>query len=97
MAAVFINLPLGRKSRKSPNVSFQVNCRTGKIESSRVLNLRQYINLYNEIAQQASMMTQSMDASAAKTSNLTASVIFAEYVSIIILKCELFTHVGSCF
>ena len=60
----------------------QVNCRTGKIESSRLLNLRQYINLYNEIAQQASMMTQSMDESAAKTSSITASVIFAEYVQL---------------
>ena len=70
----------------------QVNCRTGKIESSRLLNLRQYINLYNEIAQQASMMTQSMDASAAKTSDITASVIFAEYVQLTVIRvCSFIT------
>ncbi|KAI0207484.1 UNC80 domain-containing protein [Lamellibrachia satsuma] len=56
----------------------KVNCHTTNTESSRVLNLRQYVRLYNEIAQQASIVTQPMDTASAKSTDIRASTIFAE-------------------
>ena len=58
-----------------------MNNRTGSIESTRVLNLKDYIRLFNEISQQAAMATlKSSDGCSA----ISASIILTEYVFFII-------------
>ena len=55
----------------------QVNCRTGVIESTRLLNLKQFIRLHGEITQQASMATMAPEG---RERGICASMIIQEWV-----------------
>ena len=55
---------------------FQVSGRTGAIETTRLLNLKQYINLYNEIMRQANVAIAEQGSFPAQ--NLCASMILNE-------------------
>ena len=58
----------------------QVNSRTGSIESSRILNLKQYIHLYNEVSRTAALISTAPPDTLqqARAANLDASIIFTE-------------------
>ena len=58
-----------------------------------MLTLKQYMRLYNEIAQHVSLVTQPMDTAAAKVADIRASTIFAEYVK---NKCYTIILLSSC-